>query len=100
MALCHLGTDEALSIIDPQSTRAMLMKFKTGGFRQPTGDDRPNTYDDPSLVHTAEPGSFVVCDNGEMDMRGCYCAMVVADVLGLLPDEELTTGIAEFIASC
>ena len=26
--------------------------------------------------------------------------MVVADVMGLLPDEELTSGISEFIASC
>lgn len=33
-------------------------------------------------------------------MRGIYCALVVADILGLLPDERITKGLGDFIASC
>ncbi len=32
-------------------------------------------------------------------MRGVYCALVVADILGIL-DEEVKDGVAEFILSC
>jgi len=32
-----------------------------------------------------------------MDMRGVYCALVVADVLNIM-DEELTRGMADLIA--
>jgi protein farnesyltransferase subunit beta len=35
-----------------------------------------------------------------MDMRGIYCALVVADILNLLPDPEITSGMADMIASC
>jgi prenyltransferase beta subunit len=36
-----------------------------------------------------------------MDMRGVYCALVIADILNILDDnEELKNGMGEFIASC
>lgn len=39
--------------------------------------------------------------NGEMDMRGVYCSLVVADILDILEDNvELTRGMADFIVSC
>lgn len=39
--------------------------------------------------------------NGEMDMRGSYCALVCADVCDLIEgNEELTRGMGDFIASC
>ena len=34
-------------------------------------------------------------------MRGVYCALVIADILNILDDnEELTRGMADFIVSC
>ena len=39
--------------------------------------------------------------NGEMDMRGLYCALVTADILNLIEgNDELTRGMGDFIASC
>ena len=47
------------------------------------------------------PGSVPIQDNGEMDMRGLYCALVTADILDLIDDnEEFTRGMGDFIASC
>jgi protein farnesyltransferase subunit beta len=39
--------------------------------------------------------------NGEIDMRGVYCALVIADILNLIEgNEELTRGMGDFISSC
>ena len=47
------------------------------------------------------PGAVPIEENGEMDMRGLYCTLVTADILGLIEDnEELTHGMGDFIASC
>ena len=47
------------------------------------------------------PGSISIHENGEMDMRGVYCGLVVADILNILDDnEELTQGVDDFISSC
>jgi protein farnesyltransferase subunit beta len=47
------------------------------------------------------PGSVAIHMNGEMDMRGVYCSLVVADILDILEDNvELTRGMADFIVSC
>jgi prenyltransferase beta subunit len=47
------------------------------------------------------PGSVEIHKNGEMDMRGVYCSLVVADILGILEDNDvLTKGMGDFIASC
>jgi len=36
--------------------------------------------------------------NGEMDMRGSYCCLVVADICNLIVgNDELTRGIGDFI---
>ena len=45
------------------------------------------------------PGSFQVHKNGECDLRGTYCAILVAYVLNLL-DDELIEGVAEHIKLC
>lgn len=47
-----------------------------------------------------EKGAYIMHENGEYDLRGCYCALIVADILGLLPDEELTAGMGDLIAKC
>jgi len=54
-----------------------------------------------SDVNPSLPGSLQIHSNGEIDMRGVYCALVIADILNILDDnEELTRGMGEFIASC
>lgn len=55
--------------------------------------------EDPSKLHTGMKGGIVVCENGEIDMRGVYCALVVADILNIL-DEEVRRDISDFIVSC
>jgi protein farnesyltransferase subunit beta len=44
-------------------------------------------------------GSFLVMRDGEVDVRGVYCMLVVATLLDLLTP-ELVAGTAQFIASC
>ena len=44
---------------------------------------------------------MAIHDNGEMDIRGVYCSLVSADILGLLQDNaELTDNVGEFLLSC
>lgn len=45
------------------------------------------------------PGAVAIHYNGEMDMRGVYCALVVADILNIM-DEKLTRGMGDMIVSC
>ena len=33
-------------------------------------------------------------------MRGVYCAIVIADILNIKDDSELTNSIGDFVASC
>ena len=59
------------------------------------------THGGPSQVLGTLPGSIPIHENGEMDMRGVYCALVTADICGLIDDnEELTRGMGDFIANC
>ncbi|KAI9138313.1 terpenoid cyclases/protein prenyltransferase alpha-alpha toroid [Paraphysoderma sedebokerense] len=46
-----------------------------------------------------EDGSFRMCHDGEIDVRGTYCALVTASLLNIL-DEELSRGAAEFALRC
>jgi prenyltransferase beta subunit len=41
--------------------------------------------------------------NGEMDMRGVYCTLVIADILNIIDGKDgdaITKGMGDFIASC
>jgi protein farnesyltransferase subunit beta len=39
--------------------------------------------------------------NGEMDIRGVYCSLVCADILGILENNSyLTDNVGEFLYSC
>lgn len=44
-------------------------------------------------------GSFVMHTNGEIDVRGTYCALVVASLLNFLTP-DFSRGLSEFITSC
>ncbi|GAA5906746.1 protein farnesyltransferase [Sporobolomyces salmoneus] len=60
--------------------------------------DRASLYRFLLSVKQAD-GSFVMHKGGEVDVRGCYCALTVATLLNLLTP-ELVEGTADFIASC
>ncbi|KAI9005628.1 farnesyltransferase, CAAX box, beta [Hyaloraphidium curvatum] len=52
------------------------------------------------LLSLKQPdGSFIMHDGGEVDVRGSYCAMTVAKLLGILTP-ELTQGVSDFVVQC
>jgi protein farnesyltransferase subunit beta len=58
--------------------------------------DRAGLYD--WLLSLKQPdGSFVMHKGGEIDVRGCYCALSVAYLLGIATP-KLIRGTREFIA--
>ncbi|KAI8985431.1 terpenoid cyclases/protein prenyltransferase alpha-alpha toroid [Pilobolus umbonatus] len=71
-ALAIIGTQDAYDLIDRESLYQFLMKMK-----QPDG-------------------SFTMNENGEIDIRGSFCALSVAALTNLLTD-ELTENCSEFI---
>ncbi|KAJ3058053.1 hypothetical protein HK102_010715, partial [Quaeritorhiza haematococci] len=74
-ALAIVGTKEAYDCVDRKSLYEWLMRLK-----------RPD-------------GSFVMHEDGEIDVRGSYCAMSVAKLLNILTP-ELEAGVGEFVARC
>eukprot|EP01114_Cavostelium_apophysatum_P020546 TRINITY_DN6919_c0_g1_i1.p1 TRINITY_DN6919_c0_g1~~TRINITY_DN6919_c0_g1_i1.p1 ORF type:complete len:409 (+),score=40.52 TRINITY_DN6919_c0_g1_i1:70-1296(+) len=74
-ALAVCGSKRALSVINRPKMYQFLLKVK-----------RPD-------------GSFVMHDQGETDVRGCYCALTVAYLLNIMTP-ELVKGTAEHIARC
>lgn len=53
------------------------------------------------LLSLKQPdGSYALHELGEIDVRGVYCAISVASLCGLLPDENLTSNTVEWIISC
>ncbi|XP_063934623.1 protein farnesyltransferase subunit beta-like [Zophobas morio] len=74
-ALCTVGLPEALSTVD----RKMMYRF---------------------LVSLrSREGAFMMHEGGEVDVRGCYCAVVAAKVLHI-GTPELFKGTADWIGSC
>ncbi|KAK4056940.1 CAAX farnesyltransferase (FTase) subunit beta [Microbotryomycetes sp. JL221] len=60
--------------------------------------DRPGMY--KFLMSLKQPdGSFIMHQGGEVDVRGCYCALVIASLLNILTP-ELAHNTSQFIASC
>ena len=75
-ALVTIGTPTALQVIDRAKMKAFILRMK-----------------DP---HT---GGFRMHQDGEIDMRGTYCAIAVGSLLHML-DDDLTRGVGEYVASC
>lgn len=112
MAIVNLGTPEAYQIVDVEKMRAFLHSIKNN-LDLDLESAHPNNswiFKDKisgELFHhgvTHEvigtlPGAVAIHLNGEMDMRGVYCALVVADILNIM-DEKLTRGMGSMIASC
>ncbi|TIB08564.1 hypothetical protein E3P92_03720 [Wallemia ichthyophaga] len=60
--------------------------------------DRRGVYDFLMRVKQQD-GSFIVHEGGEVDVRGCYCALAVATILDILTP-ELLHNVEKFVASC
>ncbi|KAF8822109.1 prenyltransferase and squalene oxidase repeat-containing protein [Cardiosporidium cionae] len=76
VSLLSEGSDESLASIDRQGIYNFLLQSRdeiSGGYR----------------MH----------EDGEVDMRGTYCAIATASMLHILTD-ELTKGVSEYIKSC
>lgn len=76
MALCALGTREALESVDVEEVGRFLEAVKL------------------------DNGAFRVSEGGEVDVRACYCALSVASIVGLLEGERggaLRNGCAEWL---
>lgn len=78
MALCALGTREALESVDADEVGRFVEAMKL------------------------DNGAFRVSEGGEVDVRACYCALSVASMVGLLEGERgdgLRKGCAEWLRS-
>ena len=87
-ALVTIGTKEAMAVVDVGELRAWLMRLKTV-----TTTTRKEDGEDVVV------GSFAMHVDGESDVRGSYCALAVAHLCKVL-DEELTRGVANYVAEC
>ncbi|CDW89353.1 caax beta [Stylonychia lemnae] len=109
LAIVNIGTQEAFNIIDVEAMRRYLKSIKNNYRYENQGQrsgwnliDQNGDLLKPTKVSeviASLPGSVEIHINGEIDMRGVYCAMVIADILNL-KDEEFTRGVGDFVASC
>lgn len=96
MAIVNIGSKSAYDIL--RGKKELMREFLKSVF---TKEPQIQSQDlKASEIKVGEKGAYILHENGEYDLRGCYCALVVADILGLLPDEDLTEGMGDFIASC
>lgn len=109
LAIVNIGTEEAYSIVDREGMRKFLHSIKNQYKYQDPNQrsgwsmvDKAGEFLKPtktSDVIASVPGSFIIHKNGEVDMRGAYCALVIADILDIM-DDQLKEGVGNFIASC
>lgn len=76
LSLCLIESDEALEAIDMTSMKNFLWSIRESN------------------------GSFRMHVDGEIDVRGAYCAVTVARLCGISPDDEIFEGTADWITSC
>ena len=86
-ALVTIGTKEAMAVVDVGKLRTWLMRLKTVTTTKREGGEDVVVW------------SFAMHIDGESDVRGSYCALVVAHLCKVL-DEELTRGVANYVAEC
>lgn len=76
LSLCLIESDEAFEAIDLPGIRCFLWSVR-----------EPN-------------GAFRMHVDGEIDVRGAYCAVVAARLCGIQPNDPLFEGTADWIALC
>uniref|UniRef100_A0A0G4I558 Protein farnesyltransferase subunit beta n=1 Tax=Chromera velia CCMP2878 TaxID=1169474 RepID=A0A0G4I558_9ALVE len=75
-SLLIVGGEEALSVVDRGALYAFLLRQRDG-----------------------ETGGFRMHEDGELDMRGAYCAIASASMCQILTP-QLTEGLVEYVKSC
>ena len=109
MAIVNLGTKEAYDLVDLQAMKKYLIAVKNN-FERVNQDGSIFGYlsqsdfskidgDDPSRYIGTIPGCMAIHENGEMDIRGVYCSLVVADILGIMCP-EISDKVGDFLISC
>lgn len=76
LSLCLIESDEALEAIDMKGIKAFLWSVRESS------------------------GAFRMHVDGELDVRGAYCAVTVARLSGISPNNKLFEGTAHWIAEC
>lgn len=76
LSLCLIETEEAYEAIDLEG-----IKFFLWSVREPSG-------------------AFRMHVDGEIDVRGAYCAITVARLSGISPNNKLFEGTPQWIAQC
>lgn len=76
LSLCLIESDEALEAIDMKGIKDFLWSVRESN------------------------GAFRMHVDGELDVRGAYCAVTVARLSGISPNNKLFEGTAEWIAEC
>jgi protein farnesyltransferase subunit beta len=112
LAIVNIGTQEAFDVVDIEGMKRFLLSVKNNYAFEDSSQKCGWNLIDPltgqrvipkgcSNVNASLPGSLEIHKNGEIDMRGVYCALVAADILNLIEgNEEFTKGMGDFIASC
>ncbi|PHJ22770.1 prenyltransferase and squalene oxidase repeat-containing protein [Cystoisospora suis] len=79
---------------------------ESDGAREGDGDEQEEHGEDPRqglydwFLQVKNPdGGFCMHVDGEVDVRGTYCAIATASMLHMLTD-EIAEGVAEYVASC
>eukprot|EP01038_Epipyxis_sp_PR26KG_P005976 gene5976-8231_t len=75
LALCTIGTDEALSVINRAGMYNFFLSMKQSN------------------------GGFSIHRDGEVDTRGTYTVIAISRILNILTD-EMKDGVADFVLSC
>ena len=111
IAIVNIGTKEAYDLVDLPKMKKYLLSVKNNfkskpddfGFFSYMSDQEFSKVDqnDPSQYVGTIPGAMAIHFNGEMDIRGVYCSLVCADILGLLENNpEFTDGVGSFLLGC
>jgi len=110
MAIVNLASKEAYDLVDIPAMKKYLLTIKNN--HKQTQPDNVFGYmsnkefteidnADPSKYVGTIPGGMAIHLNGEMDIRGVYCSLVTADILGVLSDnKELTDNVGKFLIGC
>jgi protein farnesyltransferase subunit beta len=106
MSIINLNIPEAYDLIDREKMKRFLKKMKVNSKQSEKFKDSNGGFlieklenNNCSEYRVNWPGSFLMHENGESDLRAAYCALTVAYVLNIL-DEELLEYVVENIKKC
>ena len=112
LAVVNIATEEAYKMVNVPAMKKFLLSMKNNYSFAKAGAKSGWELIDPATgqnitpkgcsdVNSSLPGGLMMHANGEIDMRGVYCSLVIADILNLIDgNTDLTRGMGDFIASC